>query len=216
MALKIGVVSQKGGVGKSTLSRMIAREYSAAGWDVKLADMDPSQGTSFKWHSRRLGNGLEPQVSVEMFKRVADALKKADSYDLIIFDGAPHSTEATKQIAEECAMVILPTGNALDDLEPTVALARELHNNGITKEKIAFVLCRVGNSETETQQAADYLESSGFFLLAGSLPEKTVYRRASDTGRAATETSHPSTNERAMEVMRSITARLSKLNGKKA
>ena len=37
MALKIGVVSQKGGVGKSTLCRLIACEYARNGWNVKIA-----------------------------------------------------------------------------------------------------------------------------------------------------------------------------------
>ena len=38
MTVMIGVVSQKGGVGKSTISRLVAREYAAAGWTVKIAD----------------------------------------------------------------------------------------------------------------------------------------------------------------------------------
>jgi cellulose biosynthesis protein BcsQ len=33
-------------VGKSTLARLIAREYAAAGWDVEIADLDISQATS--------------------------------------------------------------------------------------------------------------------------------------------------------------------------
>jgi chromosome partitioning protein len=45
----IGIVSQKGGVRKSTLARLIAREYANAGWDL-----DVSQGTSFNWQGRRL------------------------------------------------------------------------------------------------------------------------------------------------------------------
>jgi len=40
MALVIAVVSQKGGVGKSTCARLIAREYAQAGWNVKIADLD--------------------------------------------------------------------------------------------------------------------------------------------------------------------------------
>jgi MinD-like ATPase involved in chromosome partitioning or flagellar assembly len=42
VALLIGVVSQKGGVGKSTLCHLIAREYAAGSWNVKIADLDPS------------------------------------------------------------------------------------------------------------------------------------------------------------------------------
>ena len=39
MAIFLGIVSQKGGVGKSTLARLVAREYAEAGWDVKIADL---------------------------------------------------------------------------------------------------------------------------------------------------------------------------------
>jgi chromosome partitioning protein len=41
-------------------------------------------------------------------------------------------------------------------------------------------------------EAAEYIQSAGYFLLSGFLPERTGYRRASDTGRAAIETIHPS------------------------
>ena len=120
MSTIIGVVSQKGGVGKSTISRMIACEYSKANWSVKLADMDTSQGTSFQWQSRRLHNDISPEVSVELFKKVDQALKIADSFDLLVFDGAPHSTSGTLQIASSSDLIIIPTGTSLDDLIPTV------------------------------------------------------------------------------------------------
>jgi chromosome partitioning protein len=38
----IGFISQKGGVGKSTLARLVAREYASGGWNVKIADLDPA------------------------------------------------------------------------------------------------------------------------------------------------------------------------------
>jgi len=36
MTVLVGMVSQKGGVGKSTLARLLAREYAQAGWKVKI------------------------------------------------------------------------------------------------------------------------------------------------------------------------------------
>lgn len=216
MALKIGVVSQKGGVGKSTLCRMIACEYARSGWNVKIADMDASQGTSYNWQRRRIEQGIDPQISVEMFPRIEGALRVEDQYDLIVFDGAPHSTQATVQIASESALVILPTGNALDDLEPTIRLAHEMRQAGIPSEKIAVALCRIGNSASENEEAADYIRQSGFFLLNGAIPERTSYRRASDMGRAATETTHASTNERAAELMKSISERIAEIEHKEA
>lgn len=216
MALKIGVVSQKGGVGKSTLSRMIACEYARSGWNVKIADMDASQGTSFNWQRRRIEQAVEPQVGVEMFRRVADVEKVADNYDLIVFDGAPHSTQQTLQIAQLSALTILPTGTALDDLEPTIRLAHELYRQGVSKERLTIALSRVGNSDVENEEAVSYIRASGYALLDGTIPERTVYRRASDTGRAATETSHRSTNERATELMQSIVQCLERLTRKEA
>ena len=104
MALKIGVVSQKGGVGKSTLARMIACEYAAAGWEVKIADMDLKQSTSYEWQQDRLASGAEPAVSVEQFSSVPRAFRTEDKYNLIVFDGAPHATKRTLEIAKVCGL----------------------------------------------------------------------------------------------------------------
>ena len=49
----ISLISQKGGVGKSAVARLLAVEFTKAGWSVKIADLDPAQGTSTKWKARR-------------------------------------------------------------------------------------------------------------------------------------------------------------------
>lgn len=204
MPLLIGIVSQKGGVGKSTLARLIACEYAAAQWDVKIADMDVSQSTSFHWQTRRLQASLKPEISVEQFSRVDQVLKAAANYNLVIFDGAPHATETTLQIAQSSNLVILPTGISLDDLEPTVRLAHELKQRGIASEKITIAFCRVGDSTAELEEAQQYIAKAGYGMLKGSLPERTAYRRASDAGRAPTETAFDTLNTRAGDLMQSI------------
>lgn len=207
----IGIISQKGGVGKSVLSRSVAREYVANGWNVKIADMDTSQSTSYNWNSRRLQNDIQPTIRVEQFRRVEDVVKVADQYDLIIFDGAPHATRETLDIAKVSDLVVLPTGISLDDLEPTVKLAHELRKEGIQRDKIAFALCRVGNSEAEILEARDYITNAGYFLLTGALVEKTGYRRAIDLGKTLTETAHASLNKQADTLIQSIINRLTYL-----
>lgn len=212
MALLVGVVSQKGGVGKSTLARIIAREYAAGGWNVKIADLDLSQSTSFNWQARRLGNNASPQVAVEQFATVADVRKVSDHYDLIVFDGAPHATAATLEIGRVSQFLVLPTGLALDDLEPTVRLAHELTRNRVPAEKIALALCRIGDSPAEIEEARAYVKRAGYFLLPGGIPERTAYRRASDLGRTLAETPFPSLNQRAEELAQAVINRIDKLS----
>ena len=210
MALQIGAISQKGGVGKSSIARLIAREYAVAGWDVKIADLDISQATSTNWKQRREQNGIQPEIAVEPFRTVTQALKHASVYDLVVFDSKPHSNRETLEIAQACNLVVLPTGLSLDDLMPSVLLAHELVEAKIDEAKIVFALCRVGDRDNEIDEAREYIRKAGYQVLAGSIPEKTAYRRASDVGKAMTEISFLSLRQRAEEVAQSVIDRLSK------
>jgi chromosome partitioning protein len=211
MSLIIGCVSQKGGTGKSTLARLIAREYAAARWRVKIADLDIGQGTSFNWQSRRLQQEVKPVIAVERFGAVEEALKVAEHVDLLILDGPPHSTAGTLRIAQAADVVLLPTGLSLDDMQPSVLLAHELVKKRIPKAKVAFALCRVGESDTEISEGRQYIAEAGYKVLSGSIPEKIAYRRASDAGRALTETRFPSLNGRTDELAQSIVNHVAKM-----
>ena len=204
MTVLVGVISQKGGVGKSTLARLIAREYAAAGWDVKIADLDISQGTSTDWKQRRELNGIQPEIAVEPFRTVAQALKHASVYDLMVMDGPPHSMQGTLEIARASDLLVLPTGLSLDDLKPSVLLAHELVNAKIPTDKIIFVLCRVGDRENEIEEARSYIRKAGYVTVASSIPEKTAYRQASDNGRAVSEVTFPTLKQRAEQVAQGI------------
>ena len=212
MPLIIAMCSQKGGVGKSTCARLLAREFAAQDWSVKIADLDISQGTSFQWRTRRLEGAIEPDVPVEQFGSVDKALKLADQYDMVIFDGAPHSSSATRSIALVSDLTVIPTGLAVDDLQPAVMLAHDLAKSGVPRERIVFALCRVGDSVAEIDDARAYLQEAGYSVLPGMLPEKVAYRRASDEGRALTETRFASLNHRAEELAQGMVDKISQLS----
>ena len=212
MTLVIGVISQKGGVGKSTLARLIACQYATNEWSVKIADMDLSQGTSTGWNRRRMQNSIAPVVAVEQFMTVADATKSAKNHYLLVFDGAPHSTRMTLEIAKVSDIVVIPTGVSLDDLEPTIRLAHELKQNKIEKEKIGIALSRIGNSDAEVEEARNYIAQSGYFLFEGLIQEKTAIRRAQDEGKSATETLYKSINEKVDVLMQSIVNRIESIS----
>jgi chromosome partitioning protein len=208
MAKKIGVISQKGGVGKSTLARMLAVEFAANQWEVKIADMDTSQSTSFAWNSRRLQAEIKPEISVEQFASVEKVMKIEQAYDLLIFDGAPHSTIQTLDIAKLSDVVVVPTGTSLDDLEPTIKLCHELKKKGIEREKIFIALSRVGNSQTDIANAFEYIKLSGYNHLKNYIEEKTAYRLMNDEGKSLSETTYKSLKEKVDLVVEEIGSKL--------
>ena len=127
------------------------------------------------------------------------------------FSGAPHSTSANRAIALASDLIVIPTGLAVDDLQPAVTLAHDLVKHAVPRGKIVFALCRVGNSAAEIEDGRAYLEQSGYDILSGSLAEQVAYRRASDEGRALTETRYASLNERAEQLAQGMVDKISKL-----
>jgi chromosome partitioning protein len=206
-ATVVAFVSQKGGVGKSTLSRGLAREAAKAGLSVKICDLDVQQGSCVDWHRRRLAEGVEPVISVEAYRTAEQALGQAMRYDVLIIDAAARASEATQKIAERASLVVQPTGAGLDDLIPAVRLFHELVRAGTPKQRLAFALNHV-LTEAEEAAARAYLDEAGYAVLDGSLPSKASYRDAQNHGRAITETAFPSMNSRADKLLQSLIDRI--------
>lgn len=212
MPVLVGVLAQKGGVGKSMVCRLFTTEYARMGWKVLIADMDTSQSTSFEWNALRNQYNIEPKLDVHRFNTVDQVLKIADNYDLVAFDGAPHATRITQQIAHACDLVLLPTGSSLEDLNPQIRLAHELKESGVPQAKIAFVLSRIGGSKIELQEVLTYLRFTNYFILTGQLPEQTAFRQAVSEGKSAGETKFARLSERCDQVVQSIVDRIKELN----
>jgi chromosome partitioning protein len=202
----IGFVSQKGGVGKSTLARGIAREAAAGGLSVKIADLDIQQGTSVNWYRRRLEAGIEPIFSVESFKTAAQALKLASQFDYLIIDGPARASAATLEIARAASLIVQPTGSSVDDLEPAVLTFHELVRDGISRDILVFALSRVG-TDAEEIEARAYIKQAGYAVLDGSIQERPAYRQASNVGLSITETRYPQLNKRADALIQAMVDR---------
>lgn len=206
MGAIIGFVSQKGGVGKSTLARGIGREAAAGGLSVKIADLDVQQGTSVNWYRRRLEAGIEPLFSVESFKTAAQALKLSSQFDYLIIDGPARASAATLEIARAATLIVQPTGSSVDDLEPAVLTFHELVRDGISRDILVFALSRVG-TDAEAAEARAYVKQAGYTVLDGSIQERPAYRQASNVGLSITETRYPQLNKRADVLIQAIVDR---------
>jgi chromosome partitioning protein len=207
VATIIAFVSQKGGVGKSTLARALAREAVAGGLKTKIADLDTQQGTSVDWHRDRLQAGIEPVVAAEAFATAGQALKAANGHDLLVIDAPARTSKGTLDIAKVADLVVQPTGAASDDLRPAVREFHALVKAGIPKEKLAFALNHIGTAAEEADARA-YIAEAGYTTLAGCLLERPGYRMAQNRGHAVTETSYAKLNAKADALIQALIDRI--------
>lgn len=203
MAIIVALVSQKGGVGKSTLARALAAVAAHGGLAVTLADLDLQQRTSMRWGSARRTKQADVSLTVKLFTDIDAAIASEQEQDLVVVDAPGHTSSATLDIARRAHLIVQPTGPSLDDLHPAVLLFHELLAAGVPRRKLVFALTRV-LSEDEESAARAYLVEAGYAALAGSMPERIGYRRALNRGDAPTETNEAELNERVDALMESL------------
>ena len=112
----LGMIAQKGGTGKTTLSIHLAVEASLSGMKVLLVDIDP-QASATSWWNRR--QEQMPELTQGRGDSLADIIQTAEkhSYDLVVVDSAPHNSEDATTCARLSDWVCIPTRPAILDLD---------------------------------------------------------------------------------------------------
>ena len=206
MATVVAFVSQKGGVGKSTLARALATSAVKAGLSVKTVDLDPEQATMTVWAQTRDRYGVSPPIAVDVFRNVGDALASTRGEEFIIIDTPGGISDAVAEIAAHATFLVQPASPSVDDLYPAVLVFRALERVGVSRERLAFALCRT-LADDEAAHARTYLSGLDYAVLAGDIPERLDYRRAMNEGRAITEASQEILSSRAETMIADLLAR---------
>jgi chromosome partitioning protein len=204
----LSLVSQKGGVGKSALARLIAVEFAKANWQVKIADLDTAQGTATKWKARRDRAGVLPDIAVEKFRDVSRALQEAPRFDLLILDGPAHAEKGGLTMARSSDLILMPSCYSLDDMEAQVEACYELEAADIPMERVWFVFCRAQGSPAEEREARSYLHKARVHALEPIFPELPSIRQGHAEGRAASEVPFRTVQERVGALVQAIADRL--------
>ena len=205
--LTVSFVSQKGGVGKSTLARLFAVGAAHRGLKPLLADFDLEQLTCVEWNAIRLQNAVEPDIDARAFKSLKKLRKNEERADVVVVDTRGLADELAHDIAEDSDVVFLPTGTSGDDLRPTLALARKLAKHG-AEGRIVVVLSKVGRSDAQLQKAVEAIEASGFERLEEHWPLRDGFQSDLDSGRAGRESRNPYLREAAEKMEEALFARV--------
>jgi len=202
----VAFVSQKGGVGKSTLARVLAIGAVHRGRKTLLADFDLDQLTCVEWSAARMRANIEPEVDARAFKSLKKLRKNESVADFIVADTAGLADDLSTEVAEDSDVVFVPTGVSQDDLRPTLALARKLARRG-AEGRLVVVLSKVGRSETQFSRAVEAIEDAGFELLAEHWPQRDGFQNDLDAGRAGREARNPHLREIAERMEEALWAR---------
>ena len=169
-------------------------------YKVLLGDFDLEQLSCIEWSATRLRNGIEPEIEARAFKSLKKLRKSVEGFDLVVVDTRGLADELTTDISQESDVIFLPTGTSMDDLRPTLALARRLSKNRKIGNKIVLVLSKVGRSERLLETAKVTIEEAGFEVLDSIWPERDGFQADLDIGKAGSEAHNPYLREAAKSI----------------
>lgn len=183
----LAVVSQKGGVGKTTLATALAVEAVRRGKSVVIVDLDPQASASF-WKDTRQETLFEDPLAITAVpaSRLGHVLSAAESAgcDLAVIDTPPFSKDIAYEATQRADFVLVPTRPAVLDV---MAMMRtlELVKRYERPYAIALTFCpHQGREVEDTERAIRDLEAELCPVRIGS---RIAYSRAQQTGRAAQE-----------------------------
>ncbi len=184
----LGVIAQKGGTGKTTLSVHLAVQATLDGARVLLLDMDP-QASALAWWRRR--QDRTPELIQGRGDALPDLLEQAhgQGFDLVIADTAPHSSADSSACAQLSDQVIIPTRPAILDLE-AIGATTEIVNRVRTRTAIVLNACPPPKLFGEThivREARDALKVYGLPVCEVAISQRAAFSHALIDGRAVAE-----------------------------
>ena len=184
----IGVLNQKGGVGKTTLAVNIAATLSVRGRRVLLVDADP-QGSSLAWSSARERDPLFPVVGMAKPTLHRDLPEVAKDYDVVVIDGAPRVNELGRSAILASDTILIPVQPSPYDVwaaADTVQLIREaqIYREGLTA---AFVINRKIVNTAIGRDVGSALEHFELPVLSAHLCQRVLYAESAGQGLCVAE-----------------------------
>jgi chromosome partitioning protein len=185
----IGVLNQKGGVGKTTVAVNLASCFSRAGRRVLLVDADP-QGSALAWSAARQ---VDPDfVVVGMAKptlhREIPALAK--NYDIVVIDGAPRVNELGRAAIMASDLALIPVQPSPYDVwaaAETVQLIREAQQFKESLRSAFLINRKIANTAIGRDFHAALAQFPETPVLETGLVQRVIYAESAARGLSVLE-----------------------------
>ncbi len=189
----LAIVSQKGGVGKTTIAVHIAVAAASAGYSVAIIDLDP-QATAAQWADWRNaasgegeGGNENPVVVAAPHARLAPTIKEAEKMgvDLIILDSPPAADSAAVAAAKMADLVLIPTRASAFDLHAIKTTAELVR---VAQKPSSVLLNAVpARANSLIEEVATVIHSLNLNIAPVCLVDRAALRHAVINGQTAAE-----------------------------
>ncbi len=182
--LTIAFISQKGGVGKTTLAIHLATAFQTSGRETLVIDLDP-QTSAAEWKDARAEE--RPYVMAVPSSRLKKTLELAKEHEaeVVILDTAPHSEGTALEAARAADLILVPCQPSIMDLRAMRKTA-DLINH--LKKPIYAVLNEVAPQGTVADEAGRAITAQfGIAVCPVRLGQRVAFNRCLLTGQTAQE-----------------------------
>ena len=172
------IVSQKGGVGKTTLATALAAQSAARKKRTVLVDLDPQASATFWADIRKRGDFASTALPAARLPATLQALRQ-ERCDLVIVDTPPNARDIAFQAIEHADLVLIPTKAWVLDMmamSRTIDLVKQYDKRAV----VALTFARENRPETRDALAA--LHSLSSTVCPVRIGDRVAYARAQSDG----------------------------------
>lgn len=184
----IGVLNQKGGVGKTTLSVNLAASLARAGSRVLLIDAD-SQGSALDWAAARAGEPLFSVVGLPRASVHKEVAEIGRGYDHIVIDGPPRMADVARSAIMASDVVLIPVQPSPYDIWAAEEVVKLIEEARVYKEnlKAVFVVNRKIVNTAIGRDVGEALAAYPLPALVAAVAQRVVFAEAAAQGKAVYE-----------------------------
>lgn len=187
--MKIGLLNQKGGVGKTTLAVHIADAIARTTRSVLLIDADP-QGSALDWAAARSGAPLFPVAGLPKASIHKELPSLAKGYDVVIIDGPPRVYDVARSAIMASDLVLIPVQPSPYDVWAAKEIVDLIHEAAVYKPnlKAAFVINRKIVNTALGRDVSEALSDYPLPLMETAICQRVALAESAAQGQTVFET----------------------------